>query len=157
MLNALELIALKAAQRRLVMQAGGQEACVLVPGMRLSRHQSFNDYGNPAMADKHMPLDVAATLERFTTPEVTRVLARLCNHMLVPLPRAELSGTALGKSVATALKETSEVFVAMAEAMGDGQLCAADVAKVGREIEEAISRLAALKLQVQAEVERAEE
>lgn len=153
MLTAVDILALKAAQKRLVRRAGGQEACTLIPGMRLKRHQSFHDFGNPDLADRHMPIDVLATLERDAGPEVTRVLAQLTGHMLVPVPQGFASGSALGRVTAEALKETAEVFTAAAVAMADGRMERAEAETLGREVYEAIVKLVTLKLQAEAEAD----
>lgn len=145
--------ALKAASRQLVNAAGGTVAAAAVTR---GDHQSISRYGSahPDNADRFMPIDVLADLEsECEQPLLTKELARLSGHLLVPVPHVVRSGTALGVVTAKALKETSEVFVALADSMGDGKLCAADAAAIGREIDEALAKLAALKLQVQAEAE----
>ena len=145
--------ALKAATRQLVNAAGGTVAAAAITR---GDHQSISRYGSahPDNADRFMPIDVLADLEsECEQPVLTKALARLSGHLLVQVPQVVRSGTALGVVTAGALKETSEVFVALADAMGDGRLCAADAVNVGREIDEALAKLAALKLQVQAEAE----
>lgn len=145
--------ALKAATRQLVNSAGGASAAAAVTR---GDHQSISRYGSAHAdnADRFMPIDVLADLEsECEQPVLTKELARLSGHLLVPVPSVVRSGTALGVITAKALKETSEVFVALADGMGDGKLCAADAAHIGREIDEALAKLAALKLQVNAEAE----
>jgi hypothetical protein len=145
--------ALKAATRQLVNAAGGTVAAAAVTR---GDHQSMSRYGSahPDNADRFMPIDVLADLEsECEQPVMTRELARLSGHLLVPVPLVARTGSALGVITAKALKETSEVFVALADGMGDGKLNAAEAAKIGREIDEALARLAGLKLQVNAEVE----
>ncbi|WP_303989992.1 phage regulatory CII family protein [Devosia ginsengisoli] len=145
--------ALFAATRQLVTAAGGPVAAAAITR---GDHQSISRYGSahPDNADRFMPIDVLADLEsECEQPVLTKELARLSGHLLVPVPRVVRSGTALGAVTASALKETSEVFVALADGLGDGRLCAADAAHIGREIDEALAKLAALKLQVNAEAE----
>lgn len=145
--------ALKAATRQLVNAAGGTVAAAAVTR---GDHQSVSRYGSahPDNADRFMPIDVLADLEsECEQPVLTKELARLSGHLLVPVPRVVRSGTALGVITAKALKETSEVFVALAEGMGDGKICAADATHIGKEIDEALAKLVALKLQVNAEAE----
>lgn len=145
--------ALFAATRQLVNAAGGPVAAAAITR---GDHQSISRYGSahPDNADRFMPIDILADLEsECEQPVLTAALARLSGHLLVPVPSVVLSGTALGVITAKALKETSEVFVALADRMGDGKLCADDAAHIGREIDEALSKLAALKLQVNAEAE----
>lgn len=145
--------ALKAATRQLINAAGGTVAAAAVTR---GDHQGISRYGSahPDNADRFMPIDVIADLEsECEQPVLTKELARLSGHLLVQVPNVVRSGTALGVITAKALKETSEVFVALADGMGDGRLCATDAANIGREIDEALAKLAALKLQVQAEAE----
>lgn len=144
---------LKAATRRLVDKAGGPSAAADVTR---TAHQHLSAYGsvNRDLAERFMPIDVAADLEAETgDPVVTRVLARLSGYLLVQAPRTDHLGSHLAKAVANALKETSEVFLAIAERSADGKICADDVKVIGREIDEALSKLAALKLQVEADGE----
>lgn len=148
--------ALKAATRQLVNSAGGTVAAAAVTR---GDHQNISRYGSahPDNVDRFMPIDVLADLEiECEQPVLTKELARLSGHLLVPVPKVVRSGTALGMITAKALKETSEVFVALADAMGDGRVCLADAEKIGREIDDALSKLAALKLQVLAEAEAGE-
>lgn len=145
--------ALKAATRQLVNAAGGATAAAAVTR---GDHQNISRYGSAHADnfDRFMPIDVIADLEsECEQPVLTRELARLSGHLLVPVPNVVGSGTALGLVTAMALKETSEVFVALADGMGDAKLTAAEAANIGREIDEALSRLAALKFQVNAEAE----
>lgn len=148
--------ALKAATRQLVNSTGGSVAAAAVTR---GDHQSMSRYGSahPDNADRFMPIDVLADLEsECEQPVLTRELARLSGHLLVPVPQVVRSGTSLGLKTAKALKETSEVFVALADGMGDGRLCARDAENIGREIDEALAKLVALKLQVQFEAESGE-
>jgi len=144
---------LKAVTRQLVNSAGGASAAAAITR---GDHQSISRYGSahPDNADRFMPIDVLADLEsECEQPVLTKELARLSGHLLVPVPKVVRSGTALGIVTAGALKETSEVFVALADRLGDGKLCTDDAAHIGREIDEALAKLAALKLQVNAEAE----
>lgn len=144
MLNSPEMLTLKAAQKRLVLASGGQEACAAVPGMRLKRHQSFNDFGNPALPERHMPIDVVATLERFGgSMEVTRCLADLNNCLLVPLPRGGDQG-ALAEATGRTAKEIGDVMVRIGEALRDGKVDAREGISILAEIHEAMVWLAAL-------------
>ena len=144
---------LKAASRALVATVGG---AVAAAGVTRGDHQSVSRYGSahPDNADRFMPIDVLADLESESEqPVLTRVLAEMSGYLLVPVPRAVGSGTALGRVVAAALKETSQVFVRMADALGDGRLSADEAKEIAAEVNEAMIMLAALKLQVNAEAE----
>lgn len=154
-LPASDYSALKASTRHLVSTVGGPSAAA---NITRGDHQSVSRYGsaNPEHAERFMPIDVVADLEsECEQPIVTRMLAEQAGFLLVPMPRAA-GGLALQMISAKALKETSEVFVALADSLGDGKVCAEDAAKVTKEIDEAIAKLAALKLQVLAEAEGAE-
>lgn len=144
MLSSPEILTIKAAQRRLVMASGGQEACAAVPGMRLKRHQSFNDFGNALLADRHMPIDVVATLERFGgSMEVTRCLADLNSCLLVPLPHGG-GQSVLAEATGRTAKEIGDVMVRIGEALRDGKIDASEGASILAEIHEAMVWLAAL-------------
>lgn len=152
MLNAVELNALKAAQKRLVARNGGQEACTMVPGVRIRRHQSFHDFGNADLPDRHMTVDTVATLERFAGIEVTRTLAELNNCLLVPLPGAPGSG-ALAEGTGRTVKEVGDVMVKIGEALRDGKVDGAEGRAILVEIREAMVSLAALAEAVRHEAD----
>ena len=143
--------ALKAATRRLVEASGGPSAAAEVTR---GAHQHLSAYGsaNDDQADRFMPVDVLADLEcQVGQPLLTRALARLSGFLLVPAPKPDVTGSALGIITASALKEISEVFVALADGMGDGKISTDDADKIGKEIDEALAKLVALKLQVNLE------
>ncbi len=155
-LPANDYAAIKAATRQLIAHAGG---AVAASAVTRGGHQNIGRYGSaqPDDGERFMPVDVLADLEsECGQPLLTRALAKLAGHILVPEPRVARSGTALGSITAKALKETSDVFVALGEGLGDGTICAADAARIETEIEEAIIKLLALRLQVQAEAEGTE-
>ncbi len=151
MLTTAERMSLKAEVRLAVREAGGQEACAAASD-RIKRHQSFNDYGDPQKADRHMSLDTVAEIERFNkNPRITRRLAALAGYLLVRLPAACTSGTKLGRITAKALKETSDVFAGLGAALDDDRITTGEARDLGVEIDEAMAQLAALKLQIEAE------
>lgn len=155
-LPANDYAALKAATRQLISHAGG---AVAASAVTRGGHQNIGRYGSVQVddAERFMPADVVADLEsECGQPVLTRALAKLAGHVLVPEPRVTRSGTALGTITAGALKETSDVFVAIGEGLGDGRLSGDDAARIEREIDDAIVKLLALRLQVQAEVEGGE-
>lgn len=155
MLDQVELNALKAAQKRLVSRNGGQEACTLVPGIRIKRHQSFHDFGNPDMPDRHMTIDTVATLERFAGIEVTRTLADLNDCLLVPLP-ASIGSGALAEGTGRTVKEIGDVMVKIGEALRDGRVDGAEGRAILTEIREAMVSLAALAEAVRREAGKEE-
>jgi len=146
---------LKAATRRLIEACGGQESAVLIPGMPISRHQSFSEAGNAAQPDRFLRIDVAALMEADCgRPLVTAELARATGHVLVPMPSIAAQRSPLGKITAQAMRETSEVFAGMGQALEDGVLTAIEGAQLDREIDEAIEKLLALRAQVDFEAGR---
>ena len=155
-LPANDYAALKAATRQLISHAGG---AVAASAVTRGGHQNIGRYGSaqPDDGERFMPADVIADLEsECGQPVLTRALAKMAGHVLVPEPRVTLSGTALGTVTAAALKETSEVFVSLADGLSDGVLSASDAARIEKDVDDAIVKLLALRLQVQAEAEGAE-
>jgi len=141
---------LKTVFRELVKRIGGN---VHASSITRVRHQEISNYGSaePDYAERFAPIDVIADLESEVGPIVTRELARLSNHMLVPLPQVARSGTPLGRITARAMKETAEVFVRMGELLDDGVLSKVEGAQLRSEIREAMVALATLDLQVEQE------
>lgn len=148
-LPAQDYYALKGATRNLVAASGkGPKAA----GVTRVRQQQLSEYGQ-AEHKLFMPVDVVADLEAEAGPVITEQLARLCNHILVPMPSAALDGAGLDQVSAAALKEIGDVFVALGAARADGRICGKDAATILPEIHGAIAKLALLKLQVEAEAE----
>lgn len=140
---------LKAATRRLVSECGGQESAALIEGMPITRHQSFSEAGSPAHPDRMLRVDVAVLLEADCgKPLVTAAMAKANGYALVSLHRVLAGRDPLGRITAQAMKETSEVFVRLGQALDDGVLSSAEGAHLDREIDEAIDKLLALKAQV---------
>lgn len=150
-LPAKDYLIIKAATRDLV------EACAgPVKAATYTRvgHADLSRYGSvhEDHVERFMPADVMADLEaQCGSPILSDALAKLADHLLVRLPDVGLSGTALGRVTAATMKETSDVFVAIGGALGDGQVSEADAAGIVREIDEALAKLAALRLQIEAE------
>lgn len=139
---------LKAATRRLVQAAGG---AVAAASITRGAHQHLSAYGSAHedQAERFAPIDVVADLEsEVEKPIVASYLANLLGFMLVPVPVAAKLGAGLAKAAAAALKETSEVFVQVADRSADGVICPDDGKAIVKEIDEAIVKLAALKAQV---------
>lgn len=146
------LEAMKAATRRLVKACGGQESCVLVPGVGTTRHQYFSEVGQVERPTEFLRLDRVALLEADCgKPIVSALLARATNHVLVPLPAIAATRNPLGRVTAQAMRETSEVFATLGQALDDGVLTSAEGRQLDTEIDEAIEKLLALKAQVDVE------
>lgn len=125
--------ALRTAWRVLVREAGGLEAAAAATGAAVSRLQAGYD---PHQPEKFPRADHVADLERVTgQPLVTFHLARLSNCTLLPLPAAQ--GDA-GAAIGAVLRGAGELGGRAAEAMGDGNLSAAERAAL-------VERLGALK------------
>lgn len=152
-LSAVEYAGIKTAQRCLRKAIGTQgqaAAATRVEQQAISGYESTDE----RFAESFAPADIIADLEaECGQPIVTRKLAELAGHMLVPMPRVSLSGTRLGRITASALKETAEVFAELGAALDDERICKAESDKLAATIDEAMTVLAALKLQIAAEAE----
>lgn len=150
-LPASDYDAIRAATRKLISTVGGPVAAA---GVTRGDHQNISRYGSahPDNAERFMPIDVVADLEaECEQPVLTSLLARMTGHMLVTVPQVSPSGSPLAAITAASLKETADVFVALGASLGDGRLSKAEAEAIAREIDEALAKLAALKLQVLAE------
>lgn len=143
---------IKAATRQLVKVAGNSSHAALIT--RVSQ-QRLSEYGAPQSA-LYMPIDVVADLEAEVGPVLTAQLAALSHHLLVPMPEACRAGSVLGRVTGEAMKETSEVFIAIADIIKDGKITGDEAKRFAVEIDEALAKLVALKLQVEAEIEAVE-
>mgnify|MGYP000486072804 CR=1 FL=1 len=143
---------IKAATRQLIKTAGnGSHAAQIT---RVSQ-QRLSEYGSPQSL-LFMPIDVLADLEADAGPVLTTQLAALSNFLLVPMPDACRNGSVLGRITGEAMKETSEVFIAIADIIKDGRITGGEAQNFAAVIKEALAKLIALKLQVDAEIEAAE-
>lgn len=113
-----DYLAIKAATRQLVKQAGGLDnaAAVTRPG-----RSALSDYGNPNHDDVFMPADVIADLEtEISEPLLTAALARLQGCELM---RVEFGGKVDPKwaeGLAAMGKEISEAFAKAGMALANG-------------------------------------
>lgn len=137
-------LGLKAAFRRALKLAGGQESAAAITR---GAHQSLNRYGNPSVPEQQAPIDVVADLERdIGDPIVTRALADLAGFVLFPKPPAGASpewAAQIGKLA----KEVGEVMTRLGEAVASGGTVTADEIRALRlrpEIAEAIAVLAGI-------------
>ncbi|CAN7583142.1 hypothetical protein LJR016_004291 [Devosia sp. LjRoot16] len=153
-LSAGDYAGLKSAFRQLVGKFGKQDHAASVTRVR---QQDISRYGSTDEddAERFAPIDVIADLESEVGPVVTRELARMNNHVLVPLPAINASRGPLGRITAEALKEVSDVFSKMGQALADETLTSVEGAQLDTEIDEAIEKLLALKAQIDFEAGRA--
>lgn len=151
MLSAMFRREIKGVVKLAVVEAGGQENCANV-STRIRRAAAFSDYANPALDDRHIPLDVAIELDAFNgNGRILRAAARCLGFVLVRLPEVALTGTRLGRITAQAMKECSDVFSRLGEALDDGEITPIELAQIDREIDEAVVKLVRLKMQARAE------
>lgn len=145
---------LDAAFRALARRCGGVEAAGEVSNRDKAQ---ISRYGSPN-TEQHAPIDVVATLELIAGPLVTRELAALSGHVLVPAPPATGDPAWLGH-LARVSKETSDVIGRIAQALNgetkaavSGQITAEEIAELNliEEAREAIECLTELKLALEA-------
>jgi hypothetical protein len=146
LLPARDYAAIAAATRDLLAACGGGRRAASLTRAdepRLSR------YGDRHCHDRWAPVDVIADLEADAgEPIVTRALAALSGHALVPV-RAE--GAALPAradwigQLATVAREGGDVVGALGEALADdGEVDAAEASRLRREVREQMDALAVL-------------
>ena len=139
----------KAAMRRLVKACGGQEACVLIEGMPIRRHQTFSEYGSLGHPEVRPPRYVIALLEiDCGDPIYTRAMARLSQHDVVPIQPGAIDTQSLAgtlQATGMAMKEASDVFARVGEASADGRISAREIIEINSDVDEAIRALMALK------------
>ncbi len=143
---------LKGVVKLAVVEAGGQENCANV-STRIKRAAAFSDYANPGIEDRHLPIDVALELDGFNgNGRIVGAMARALGFVTVRLPQVARSGTRLGRLTGQAMKETSDVFATLGDALDDHELSVAELANLETQIDEAQAKLEMLRLQARAEV-----
>ncbi|MCB9993095.1 MAG: hypothetical protein H6873_05510 [Hyphomicrobiaceae bacterium] len=156
MLSPADLLRLKAAVRRDVERAGGQEAAALIPGIRVSRHQSYSEFGNPDLLEKWPGIDLVVALAR--DGGKSRTIEEMCAQaggLFVPLPRGSgLSGIEI--SAGASAKEFGDVMITVGASIRDGRITPDEAERIGKEINEALAALAGLRETVVAERDRGE-
>lgn len=139
-----DYLALKGATRRLVEACGGVEA-----GAAVTRcgFQVLSKYGRP-QEPVFVPVDVVADLEADAgVPLVTRALAQLCGHVLVPLPRAEPGAGRWYRHISEIAGDVGAVVQRLGEALeDDGAVSHAEARrlKLRERVQEAMAELATL-------------
>lgn len=115
--SEIERRALKTAARALITTVGGLEAAAVVT--RLGKTQLALTY-DPHAADRAMPVDVVADLERVAgEPLMTRLLAQMAGCMLLPI---EAAPGPEASAIAEVLGGAGDVGRAWASAMSDARL-----------------------------------
>lgn len=144
MVSKLERTKLKGVVRLAVKEAGGQENAANVSD-RIKRAASFSEYANLELDDRQMPIDVAVEIDSFNgNHRILAAMAAMVGCFVVPMP-----GVAAADSTETGLlkvaKESTEAIAAGWAARADGAITANERAAVGKEIDEAIVALMALR------------
>lgn len=150
-------IEIKAVTGQAVDDAKGNKVCAAVC-TRIDRAATFSDYANLTEIKRVIPLDAAIEIDRHNVsnghrPRHIELAARALDHLLVAIPSAALGNRPLGKVTAAALKETSDVFVALGAALEDDRVSTTECQQMTAEIDDAMAKLAALRLQIAAEAE----
>lgn len=143
-LPAVDYASLKTATRALIKVIGTETdaaGVTRVAQQHLSRYVSTS----PDNAEFFAPIDIIADLEaECGQPVVTRKLAELGGHELVPLPELMRDGSGLDQVSAAAVKEAGEFLAALGTALADGKLGETELASVsaaGREVIAVVWRL----------------
>lgn len=133
--NEEDRFSLKAAFRRLLKAAGGQEAAEMVTR---GRHQTLNRYGNPKEEDCFAPIDVIADLEReIDEPVVTQHLAEMNGYMLVKKSAVSADANLL-THVSALAGESGQAVQAAIEALSDGRDTEEELLRIIKEGKEAV-------------------
>ena len=141
-INEAQWVGLCAATRWQVKASGGNEACASIS--RISRHQSFSDYGN-ADVSSSMPVDVLADLMAESGDvSVVRFLASQAGHEIFKLPNAS-DFAQLQQAIGKTTKEMGEALTAIGEGLADGKLDTQEIKVCDKEIDDVIAALVCLK------------
>lgn len=148
-LSQAEYNSLKTAFRDLVKLVGTQQKCAertRVDQTTISNYGSTDSRNDETFA----PIDVIADLEAEVGPVVTRELAALANHMLVPLPPRGAGADAWADALGNTSMQVGDVLVAIGASIRDQKITPAERAKAKREIREAHQALAVLDAMLDA-------
>lgn len=131
---------LKGAARDLVSAAGGPRRC---QGITRGTESLLSRYG-ARQEEVFAPIDVIADLEKDAgEPIVTRVLAELSGHLLVPVPTALNTANWFGH-LSGVLAGGSQVEVALSDALSDGRIDVAEARALRAKVLEAMTQMASL-------------
>ncbi len=124
-----EVRSLKTATRALIQRVGGLHAAATVTRVNAS---VLAEYYDPNAAERLVPADVAADLERVAgEPVVTAQLARMAGHALLPLQAGQgTDAAAIGRVFA----ECGQLGAAWAAAMEDGRISAVEAERLMSEL-----------------------
>lgn len=134
---------LKGATRQLFRQFGSLEAVAAVIGVSHAQAGRYQHVDAPDM----ISVDKAALLESQdgVDPHITRTMAAVNGHVLVALPRVHADG-AWAKHLADTARKAGDVLSQLGEALAnDGDVSAAEAARVLPDVEQAISVLSGVQ------------
>jgi hypothetical protein len=143
-----ELQVIKAASKALVRAFGGTDAAAVHVGVR---QQRMSDIGLPNTPD-FLRIDEVLALESCTVgtvghPHVTRALAAATGHIVASLPTGAACASDWLGGMGPLAKEAGDVTARIAAALSDdGEVDAAEADNIIREIDEAFTVLAALRV-----------
>ena len=144
-------LSIKAGFRRLTKAVGGQESAASITRVD---YQRIGRYGRPHEG-MFPPVDVIADLEADAgDPIVTRILAGLQGHILIPLPPADADPAWVAHLGALG-KEAGEAIARLSEALADdGKITADEVRDMNlrdevREAMEVLARIDKALLQIE--------
>ncbi|MCL8385495.1 phage regulatory CII family protein [Xanthobacter aminoxidans] len=148
-----DYLTLKGATRRLVEACGGVESASAVTR---TGFQTLSKYGLPKEI-VFVPVDVVADLEADAgDPLVTRALAALAGHVLVPLPHGDPGKGRWYRHISEIAKDVGSVVQRLGEALeDDGEVSKAEMRALAlrERVQHAIAELATLDRAL-AELER---
>lgn len=141
-----EAEALKRATTGAVEAAGG---VIAVAGALNDPKSKVSEKASLFHLDRWFNLLRVAELERLAgKPVITRALARLAGHELVPAGRFTLEDPHLHLS--RVIAETGEVTALMAQSLADGRISSAEARRLAAEHDQAIEALQASRAQLNA-------
>lgn len=112
---------LKGVVKLAVVEAGGQENCANVSA-RIKRAAAFSDYANPAIEDRHLPIDVALELDAFNgNGRIVGAMARALGFLLIRVPQGRGPAKVMEASGRSA-QEMGALMMELGQALADGHL-----------------------------------
>lgn len=131
---------LKGAARDLIGAAGGPRRC---QGITRGTESLLSRYG-ARQEEVFAPIDVIADLEKDAgEPIVTKLLAEISGHLLVPIPTSQSAANWFGH-LSGVLTGGSQVEVALSDALADGRIDVAEAKALRAKVLEAMAQMASL-------------
>lgn len=143
------VFALKAGFRELVKLVGGQDYAARLLGVSQSR---ISENAAPHQPDCTARIHHIAALEAEAgVPVVTRILAELAGHELVPLGTFKTEDPHI--HLARIIKDAGEVSIAISQALADGRISPAEARTLKREAGGAIEAMHGFVAQMNSIIE----